>query len=273
MFNYLFLANKPEIASYAERCGVTRIFIDLETIGKLDRQGHLDTVISRHSFNDIQPIKSVLKTAKLMVRINPLHANTKKEIDKVVSLGADIIMLPMFRSLADVQIVGDMINSRAMFIPLVETQNAALEIDKIHDLNSVDEIHIGLNDLHLDMNMDFMFQLLSEGFVEKLVSNLTKPFGIGGIARLGGGIIPAEYVLAEHVRLGSSAVILSRAFHLRSESLDDLRSRINLREEISKLNEYLVLLRSKTESELMETHNQFTILVDDYLRSINEANM
>ena len=38
------------------------------------------------------------------------------------------------------------------------------------------------------------------------------PFGIGGIARLGRGILPAEHILAEHIRLGSQAVILSRSF-------------------------------------------------------------
>ena len=43
------------------------------------------------------------------------------------------------------------------------------------------------------------------------------PFGIGGIARVGEGMLPAELLLAEHVRLGSAAVILSRTFHHPSE--------------------------------------------------------
>ena len=36
--------------------------------------------------------------------------------------------------------------------------------------------------------------------------------GFGGIARLGFGMLPAEHVIAEHYRLGSTAVILSRSF-------------------------------------------------------------
>ena len=273
MFNYLFITNSPEIAAYVEHCGVTRIFLDLERIGKLERQGHLDTVISQHSISDILPIKSALKSAKLMVRVNPLNDNSQSEIDEVISAGADIIMLPMFQSSIEVAVIGDMINGRVKFIPLIETYNAALEIEKIHDLECVDELHIGLNDLHLDMKLKFMFQLLSEGFVDGIVSKLKKPFGIGGIARLGEGTIPADYILAEHVRLKSSAVILSRAFHLRSLSLAELCSKIDLKKEINKLNRSLVLLQSKSEVEIEHIHNEFITLVDNYLRSINETDI
>jgi hypothetical protein len=38
-------------------------------------------------------------------------------------------------------------------------------------------------------------------------------FGFGGIARLDEGLLPGRDVLAEHLRLGSRAVILSRTFH------------------------------------------------------------
>ena len=38
------------------------------------------------------------------------------------------------------------------------------------------------------------------------------PFGFGGIATLDGGALPGSMVLKEHVRLGSSMVIVSRSF-------------------------------------------------------------
>lgn len=38
------------------------------------------------------------------------------------------------------------------------------------------------------------------------------PFGFGGIARIGEGDLPSDYILGEHVRLGSTSVILSRTF-------------------------------------------------------------
>lgn len=76
-------------------------------------------------------------------------------------------------------------------------------------------IHIGLNDLHLELGMKFMFQLLTDGVVEQLGNKIKAkgiPFGFGGIARLDTGMLPGADVLKEHVRLGSSMVIVSRSF-------------------------------------------------------------
>ena len=51
-----------------------------------------------------------------------------------------------------------------------------------------------------------------------------KAFGFGGIAALGSGELPAEWILAEHVRLGSSSVILSSRFG-RDIALDNADGR------------------------------------------------
>ena len=60
-----------------------------------------------------------------------------------------------------------------------------------------------------------MFELLADGTVDRIADKFREygvPFGVGGIARLGRGMLPAEYILAEHIRLDSRAVILSRSF-------------------------------------------------------------
>jgi hypothetical protein len=235
MFNYLFITNKPDIAAFVESCGVSRIFIDLERIGKLERQGHLDTVISKHDVSDISKVKSVLTSAKLLVRLNPLNKDSKFEVDSAIAAGADIIMLPMFKTLEEVIEFGAYINKRAKFIPLIETVSASQLIDDIDQLECVDEIHIGLNDLHLELKHSFMFKLISNGYVDNMVKNLSKPFGIGGIARVGEGIVAGDMVMEQHVRLNSSAVILSRAFHLRCQTLNELVEKIDLKSEICKL--------------------------------------
>jgi hypothetical protein len=235
MFNYLFITNKPNIASFVESCGVSRIFIDLERIGKLERQGHLDTVISQHNVSDISKVKSVLTSAELLVRLNPLNKDSKFEVDSAIAEGADILMLPMFNTLEEVIEFGSYINKRVKFIPLIETVSASLIIDDIEQLECVDEIHIGLNDLHLELEYSFMFELISNGYVENMVKSLSKPFGIGGIARVGEGIVAGDIVMAQHVRLNSSAVILSRAFHLRCQTLSELVEKIDLKSEIRKL--------------------------------------
>ena len=88
-------------------------------------------------------------------------------------------------------------------------------LDDILKLKGIDEIHIGLNDLHLEHHLHFMFELLSNGTVEQICNKIKPtgiPYGFGGIARVGEGTLPAEAIIAEHYRLGSSIVILSRSF-------------------------------------------------------------
>ena len=74
-----------------------------------------------------------------------------------------------------------------------------------------------------------MFELLTDGTVEKLCLKFKQkgiPYGFGGIAALGKGRLPAEYIIREHYRLGSTCAILSRSFCDTSkiEEIDTIRS-------------------------------------------------
>ena len=217
----MYITDQPEIAQIAESAGVDRIFVDLEYIGKSDRQGGLDTVQSHHTIDDVKKIKNSINSADLLVRVNPIHdatdeyCSSKDEIDQVIDNGADILMLPYFKNECDVEKFVRMVNGRAKTIPLVETPEAVDSIDKILKIDGIDEIFIGLNDLSLGYNKKFMFELLSDGTVEYLCQKFKKrniPYGFGGIASLGKGLLPSEYIIKEHYRLGSTCSILSRSF-------------------------------------------------------------
>ena len=98
---------------------------------------------------------------------------------------------------------------------LLETPEAVACIDQILELEGIDEIHIGLNDLSLGYGMPFLFQPLANGIVEQLCFKFRQrglTYGFGGIASLGKGALPSEYIIREHYRLGSGCVILSRSF-------------------------------------------------------------
>lgn len=211
----MYVTNNTEIARISEESGVDWIFIDLEINGKEKRQGHLDTVISRHNISDVKKIKSILNQSKLLVRVNPIYEGSKKEIDKVIEDGADIVMLPFFKTKDEVNLFTKYVDGKAKVMLLIETPEAVESIDSILELQGLDYIHIGLNDLHLGYKMRFMFELLADGTVETLCNKIKQksiPYGFGGIAQLGKGALPAERILAEHYRLGSSTVILSRSF-------------------------------------------------------------
>ncbi len=217
----MYITNRTDVASLAQQAGVDRIFVDMEYIGKEDRQGELDTVQSHHTLEDIKALRPILTKSKLLVRCNPIHRATKdylssvREIDEIVKAGADVIMLPYFKTVSEVKLFIDLVAGRAKTCLLLETSEAQDIIDGILELKGIDEIFIGLNDLHLCKKMTFMFELLADGTVESLAEKIKAKgieFGFGGVARIGTGTLPAECILGEHYRLGSSSVILSRAF-------------------------------------------------------------
>lgn len=211
----MYITNRKEIAALAQSVGVDRIFVDLEYLGKEERQGHLDTVISRHKVEDVAKIRKVVTTADLLVRVDPINEKSKEQIDTVIESGADIIMLPMFKTVKEIKRFISIVNKRAKVMLLLETPQALARIDDILQVPGIDEIHIGLNDLYLGMGLDFMFELLSDGIVEYMIKKIKPtgiPYGIGGVARIGYGMLPAEQIICEHYRLGSSMAILSRSF-------------------------------------------------------------
>lgn len=235
----MYITNHPEIACIAEAAGVDRIFIDLEIIGKQERQGGMDSVQSYHTLDDIINVRRAISTAELLVRSNPIYSGSANEINTIILNGADVVMLPYFKTLNEVAKFIDLVGGRAKTCLLVETAEAVEKIDAILEFDGIDEIHIGLNDLHLAYHKKFMFELLVNGVVELLATKIRAkgiPFGFGGIATLNGGVVPGSMILKEHYRLGSSMVIISRSFcntskvtdlneirHIFKEGIKDIR--------------------------------------------------
>lgn len=211
----MYITNRPDVALVAEKYGVDRIWIDLETLGKEERQKGMNTVKSNHTVDDVRRIKPLLSTSEMLVRVNPWNKNSEKEIEDVVTAGADIIMLPMWKSASEVTNFLSVVDGRCKTTLLLETKEAVECLDEVLENGGMDEIHIGLNDLHLSYGMTFMFELLANGTVEMLCGKIREkglPYGFGGIARLGTGDLPAEKIIMEHSRLGSTRAILSRSF-------------------------------------------------------------
>ena len=217
----MYITNRPDVAKIAEKNGVDRIFVDMEYIGKAERQGKMDTVQNHHTIEDVKNVRAVLNKAELLVRIKPIHEATeeycssKEEIDAVIEAGADIVMLPYFKTIQEVYDFLSIVNGRVKTMLLLETKEAVAILDVILTMKDIDEIHIGLNDLSLSYGKTFMFELLTDGTVERLCRKLELAgmfYGFGGIASLGRGMVPAEMIIKEHYRLGSHMAILSRSF-------------------------------------------------------------
>ena len=211
----IFITNDITRASVAQAAGVDWIMVDLEINGKDARQGHLNTVISRHTAEDVRRVRSVLTQSRLLVRINPLFEGSAAEIEECIAAEADILMLPMFTRAEEVARFVDLVGGRAKTCLLLETPQAFVRADQIARCRGVDAVHVGLNDLHLGMGLSFMFELLSHGQVEQLAAQFIErgvKFGFGGVARINTGALSSGLILSEHVRLNSTQVILSRDF-------------------------------------------------------------
>lgn len=230
----MYLTANPQAAIEAENAGVDRIFLDLEILGKEERQGHLDTVVSHSSLDDVKKLRAVVHKAKLLVRCNPVHPGLKKEIDRIIKDGADIIMLPYFKTVEEVRTFLEIVNGRVNTVLLFETKEAVEVVDEILELPGIDEVYIGLNDLHLSYGNKFMFELLTNGTVEMLCNKFRAKglsYGFGGIAKIGEGMLKSDYVIGEHKRLGSTCAILSRTFRNEvdaSRPIDDFRDEFML---------------------------------------------
>lgn len=221
-----YITNNLDIALIAEEAGVDRIWIDLETIGKEERQKGMNSVKSKHSIRDIEIIAPNLTRAQMLVRINPWNSNSRDEIERVIRAGADIIMLPMWKCVKEVREFINAVNGRVKTTLLLETKEAEECLDDVLEVKGIDEIHIGLNDLHLSYKLSFMFELLTNGTVERIINKIKQkkiPYGFGGVSHLGDGMIPAEIIIKEHYRLGSTRVILSRGFCDQTKSLEEIK--------------------------------------------------
>ena len=216
MLKLMYITNDPAVAKIAVDAGVDRIFIDMELLGKAERQGGMDTVQSHHVPEDIGRVRTAIgRSAEIIARVNPLNPNSKAEIDISVAMGADVIMLPMWRTAEELREFIALVDGRAKTMPLLETDAAVDHLTEALELSGIDEMHIGLNDLHLCYRKKFLFQLLADGTVDALCECIKKaglPYGFGGVGRPGTGTLPAEHIIGEHYRLGSQFVILSRSF-------------------------------------------------------------
>jgi len=255
---FLYITNNTDVALIAQKNGVEWIFVDLEFLGKSERQKGKDSLISNHKIDDVKKIRKVLTLSKLLVRINPIHNGSENEIKEVIDNGADIIMLPYFKTMFEVEKFLNFTYGKIKRILLLETKGSVDLLKSLIKIKEVDYYYIGLNDLSIDYGFKFMFEPLAYGLVDEIsikIRSISKEFGFGGIATLGGGLLPAEYILAEHYRLGSSMAILSRSFCNFKDYKNILDFEKRFSDELKKIREYEKIVQN-IDKDFFKTNNE-----------------
>ena len=125
-----YITNQPAFALIAEKAGVNRIMVDLETLGKEERQKNMNTVKSHHTVLDVAAVSNVLTRAETMVRVNPWNPDSAAEIEAVITAGADRIMLPMWKTAEEVDCFLRAVGRRKATTLLLETKEAVEVLDE-----------------------------------------------------------------------------------------------------------------------------------------------
>lgn len=267
--NYIFINNNYELIKFATAENKRILpLIDLEYLGKKIRQKSTNCWFSDHSLENISSLKNFLPEKKIIVRINPLNENSKNEINDVILRGANYIMLPMFRTRNELVRFLDLVDGRAEPYPLFETSESLLKIENILAGLDIKKLHIGLNDLRIDLGNKFIFETIYNGFLDKPINFLKKynyDYGIGGIARSGEGLIPPEILLGEYVRLGSKCAILSQTFHRNCKNISEMNKEFDFKEEINLIDNIFQKFLNMNESSLELNRKKFNNKVIEIL--------
>ena len=115
--------------------------------------------------------------------------------------------------------------------------------------------------------MKFMFEPISSGVVETLCSKFQEQgirYGFGGVAALGQGALPAEKIIVEHYRVGSSIVILSRSF-CHPDKCEDLQAtKEYFDSEVQKIRDFEKIVATMSKEEMLQNKEN----VDEIIKQI-----
>lgn len=250
-FRITLITNDPALAERADAAGVDCIGVDIERLSKSARQKKLSNArISDHELADLKTLRSAVRRGALFARLNSLHEGSKREVEMAIANGAAALMLPFFTSAQEVDKFIRLVDGRANVVLLLETAAAIVRLHAILDVSGINEVVVGLNDLHLSTGIANQFELVASDLMT-MVSDLVRArgirFGFGGLARAADEAlpIPSDLVLAQHALLLSTSSWISRSFFTPSSDLIDLGL------EIALLRDRLSYWGSQSRSELL----------------------
>lgn len=191
--------------------GAAGIVVDWERRGKARRQLGENTQINQDTPADLTRMRAAID-GLLVCRLNGFGPWTPGEVEDALARGADEILLPMVRTVEEVDRTLELAAGRCGVGILVETQDA---VDRAADLarRPLSRIYVGLNDLRIDRRSQELFRPLVDGTVDAVRATVTQPFGVGGLTLPGGGFpVSADLLAAELVRMSTDFTFLRRSF-------------------------------------------------------------
>ncbi len=192
--------------------GVSGVIVDREHIGKERRQTGADTEINRHEFEDLRRVRSVTD-GTVICRINNHPPSLEEEIAHAVDEGADEVILPMVRSVGEVEHVLELVGSRCGVGIMVETVAAVEAAPELARL-PLSRAWLGVADLAIERGCQNIFTAFVDGTLELLGDLFECPFGWGGLTVVDLGYpVPCVLIMGEMARQRCDFTFLRRSFH------------------------------------------------------------
>ncbi len=218
-FSLTLFSTKPGFIQSAVAAGVDEVIVDWEHVGKAERQRTADTEINQDTLTDLRGVRACTR-ARVICRINQFGSGTPGEVEHAIEAGADEILLPMVRSVGQVQAVLEQAGERCGVGILVETNEAVQLVEQLAVL-PLSRVYVGLNDLAIERHHLNIFSSLLDGTLEFIRQPFHGPFGFGGLTLPDGGFpIPCRLLIGEMARLNCTFSFLRRSFYRDIEGRD-----------------------------------------------------
>ena len=229
---FIYFANHLDKVSLIDSlCDDLFITVDHETIGKSSRQP-LSARLASPDPTFFPELSSYSLRNKIGLRINSLDNLSVSELYCINSFKPDFVIMPMIKNHLCVLKLRSMLSQSISIIPLIETCSSLVDISSICSLPFIERVHLGLNDLSIQLGSDFMFNFLANDFFEyfcRTCISQNVSFGFGGISAPCNNndlrVNPYTLIL-EHVRVKSDCAIIARS--LENMEANDIVSNIHL---------------------------------------------
>lgn len=207
----LLFSHDLEYAAAAMAAGVSAIVVDWENYDKSARQSGWDTEINCGTETDLIGMRQSI-AGTVICRINNQPGQRVHELRRAAELGADEVLLPMVRSVADVEECLAALPSHCSLGILAETAEALQLAEQWAQL-PLSRIYVGLNDLQIDTGRATLFSALCDGMVEAFRRRYEGAFGFAGVTHPDlGRPVPCRLLLAEMARQSCSFAVARRSF-------------------------------------------------------------
>ncbi len=224
---YAFYSN-TQLTEECDQSGISGMVIDWENSSKRTRQSLYNTQINLHTEKELIEVRR-LTSKPVICRVNGGSFLNKTEISKAIDHGANYIMVPMIKSLKDVEAALRMIDQKAKSILMIETEESLGLVDSLKNYQ-IDKVYVGLNDLAISRNCNNIFLPFIDGTIKKIRESITTEFGIAGLTHPhSGNPIGSHLLIQELKRLNCNFTFLRRSFYndLKNYSLPEIITEIN----------------------------------------------